>query len=278
MTHRYPELEWGENPEKHIIHSDEIITLLSEVYSRLAQRNSKLQLASSSFIKSPDILHIVTMCNLLFDTIPMQLNGRLNSLVTTQEQIDRFLKEDFSDIGDCKFLTIIAAYICSVLLRLPVVISIRHYSGHPILYITLQDQVYKISFLHTGARVDIFQGDNPFDLTENHSYDSDFHDEDLPYERLILYWKVSNAIFVLDAMNILRRCVVNYAQNPQDYSRIFKEVTLLLKNSGIYHNSIVSYWEGEMDRVSSLWQDPRVRATPENFAIAVEKSLRFTND
>ena len=274
MTDRYPELEKC-CYEELIIDQNQTFELLEPAYTKLVEQYPILDELVLELNEIKDIHSLNNVCQFLFSTIEMKDNhGNLNPLISTREQLERYGSDSFDGFGDCKLLTILTAYICNINAEIPPNISVRNHSGHPVLFIQINNIPYKISFLHEFCEIKEFTGEDPFVLSEQQRFDPSFIDEDFPGDRLILYWDVNSAMFVLDCINILRRCVVNYVLDPQKYDVIFNEVITILNNSGVYHNSIAHYWEQEFDRVKDILSyNPSVSS--DIIRNIIIKSLRF---
>lgn len=272
---RYPELS-NECIEDLIIEKSSILGLLDSLYQELVNENPKLGEKVEKLVAYKDIYLLQELCEEIFETIPMKdEQGEVHPLISTKEQLERYIKGDRKDLGDCKLLTLFTAYICVIKAQIPTAISIRNYSGHPVLFAELNDKAYKVSYLHESLSIKLFEGvNNPFDLTQEQRINTGFLDTDFPNDQSILFWNVTEAIFILDCMNILRRCVVNYVLDPKKYEEIFNHTEEILKNSGIYHNSILLYWEGEFGRIKHMYTDPRNK-DPIKLREMIIKGLRF---
>jgi hypothetical protein len=53
-------------------------------------------------------------------------------------------------------------------------------------------------------------------------------------------------------------------------------VAEILRNLGVYYNSIIYYWELELDRIKDMLTFPGARIKPAKFREAVIRDLRFS--
>lgn len=245
---------------------------------KLLNSSEDLKILVDTFLVSKNPEDLQQICSALFANLPIETGGVYHPMLPTQQQLNAYLSDEMQNMGDCKLLTIICAYICNVMANIPSLLSVRSYNGHPILYLNLPAGAYKISFRYNGPTVKPYRGENPFDLTAEDEYQPGFTDKDFKVgeEQSTLYWDILNAVYVLDCLNVLRRSVVNLVLNPTFYLAEFTGAIQYLKTSGIYAEPVIDYWETEMDRVSDLLRDPRSSKDKQEFRLGVISSLRFT--
>ncbi len=234
------------------------------------------QVESFSLRKDPEELQ--KLCDILFQIFPIETEGIFHPLMPAQFQLESYISGKLDSIGDCKLLSIICAYLCNIISSVKVLISVREYNGHPILYLDLPSGVHKVSFRHSGPRVKKYSGESPFTLTARDEYDSEFMDKDFKAgeEQSILYWDILNAVFVLDIITVLRRCLVNYSLNPAFYTETFKKSVVALSLSKVFSDPVIEYWQAEFSRITDWWGHSRSRLNAESFRQRVIDSLRFT--
>lgn len=280
FTRLYPEIENSDSvPVKNLSeYREELKRDIVQTCSKLIKSDQDLATLVSSFQKTKSTEYLQEICSKLFELFPIETNDIYHSMLPTSIQLKAYLSDKLENIGDCKLQTIICAYISNVIAEIPILFSVRQYNGHPIMYLQLSEGVYKVSFRYTGPTVKKYNGNNPFNLTKEMAYNPDFIDRDFKTgeEQSILYWDVINAIYILDNVNILRRCLVNYASNPDYYSEIFNRTVQGVKQSNVYSEPITEYWEIEMRRIKDIWSDPRTPKDPSRFKQLVVDSLRFT--
>lgn len=273
-----PEIVDVTDQRKFTSYRQELKQLLIESSNKLLIESDEVNKLVDKFLVSKSSQDLQLLCNELFNLLPIETNGIYHPMLPTYAQLQRYLSSDMQNIGDCKLLTVVCAYICNVMAGIPSLLSVRSYNGHPILYLNLADGVHRVSFRYNGVVVKPYRGVSPFELTAEEAYDSNFTDKDFKVgeEQSTLYWDILNAIFILDMLNILRRCVVNFAFHPDEYLSEFESVIQYLEQTNIYSEPVICYWVSEMERVSSLWRDPRSNKNPEAFTQQVIDSLRFT--
>lgn len=273
---RYPEISASYNPKDLIIEPANILDALKLGYDTLAVEQPEIYEITDRLCLYQNLPDLIQLTDIINTKLPMQNDaGELHPLLTTRSQIESMVNNKLSGVGDCKLLTIMTAYITSGICRLPTLTSIRCYSGHPILYVELQEQPYKVSYLHEKPRISPVADLDMFELRREQVYDTNFIEEDFPNDKSILYWNVRDAIFVLDCMNIMRRSVVNYAIDPTYYATTFTEAANILNDSSIPARPVLNYWENELDRITSMYNDPRAPQDPQIFKKRVANSLRF---
>ncbi|MCA9387265.1 hypothetical protein KC669_04495 [Candidatus Dojkabacteria bacterium] len=251
---RFPELNTT-NPNELLLDLDNLEINLERLATILLNENKGLDFAVQEFSKDTSLPNLKLLCEMMVLSIPMiNTSGQLHPLMSTQEQIQKFLDGQRDGIGDCKLLTILTTYFISHIFEMPTVVSIRSYSGHPILFTNMKSQNYQISFLHKEPAVKHNVQSDPFSVISADHMSDYFDDPDFPNTKSLLYWRVRNATFVLDGMNILRRCVVNYAFKPNFYTEIFKQTSMLMYEAELFADPIIFYWETELDRIKEMYQ------------------------
>jgi hypothetical protein len=254
---RFPELD-PDCTNSLVLDTYRLESRLGSIYNNVVEVVPELESAVFDLQINHTEEALKRVCQIVFDVFPMQDNeGSEYPLITTQEQIERLSNGETDGVCDCKFLTIFTTYIVSKLCSLETNVSIRSYSGHPVLYVKLNEEPYKISYLHGKPYIDQYTQGDPFEIGvgDNTSY---FNDYEFTNSRSILYSKVRDAIFVLDCMNLMRRAVVNFVLDDYKYLQIFESAASILAISGIFHEPIVDYWRMELDRIMDL-HEMRIR-------------------
>lgn len=274
----YPESLQDFNPFDLNSYKRDLKNNIKSIYTLVCEQYPGLLELVNQFIQCKDKESLQKICEFLFRIFPIATDEKYHPMQGVMFQTQRYLQCDFNRIGDCKLLTLLCAYICNSLANIPVLISVRPYNGHPVLYLGLPFGVHKVSFRYGGPVVKPFKGEIPIDLRRKEEFDLSFSDSDFRAgeELSILYGDVLGAFYVLDAINILRRCVVNYSTNPEYYRNMFYEQVKLLGSIHINTEQVITYWQAELDRVEHLFLDPRVNCSTQRFKELVISSLRFT--
>lgn len=282
MIDRYP----GVIPDKldeALLNRGELENNLELVHQVATLSVAEIQDRLTQFGEMPSIESLEQLSQSVVKAFPLyDSTGELNPMYTTEEQIRKVITDEKDGIGDCKLLTIYTTYLTSSLLRLPTIVSVRVYSGHPVLYIKDDQVTYKISYLHEKPKVNSYSKnqEDPFDLIDRDTEVTIFQEPDFTHSRSLLYWKVRDASFVLDGINLLRRCVVNYCIDPNGNKQIFEEVINRLQTEEMNTSPIITYWESEMERIIDLYQQALLfsgsRFSTDEFRNKIIKSLRFS--
>lgn len=250
---RFPELE-VDCTNDLVLDTSALESNLGRLYSMVVERLPELESAVFDLQINSDEESLHRVCSIVFDAFPMRDDsGREYPLTTTQEQIERLSTGELDGVCDCKFLTIFTTYVVSKLCGLKTNVSIRSYSGHPVLYLKLKDRAFKVSYLHEKPYIGEFLDEDPFEMGvgDKTRY---FNDPEFTNSTSILYERVRDAIFVLDCMNLMRRAVVNYVMDDYKYLQIFERAASILAVSGVFHEPIVNYWRFELDRIMDLYE------------------------
>lgn len=257
-----------------MLNVEEVETQLSQIFNRYLAEEDKLKNIISGQTP-PGIDQVTAICQWIFERFPMQNKDGLFPLQTTESQIsDELDNQDFTPKHkDCKFLTILAVYIFSVQLKISTIVSVRVYSEHPILYIKLGEQIYSISFLHSGPKIK-HKAMDPFSLLQENAHYPNFLDCEYPETKSILFWRVRYAILLLDAVNIFKRCLLHYAQNPNSYSQIFSTAVTHIQTFPIHWHPFVEFWQSEFERVTEMYKDPRCPKDPSLFYSRIAQSFK----
>ncbi len=204
------------------------------------------------------IMFVANVVNLEFPIVDE--NRNLYPMKTVQEQISEWLTCDNNSKkpADCKLVSLIFAYILIIHLQIPTALSIRIYSGHPVVYCKPNNgKVYRISFLKDGPDIKSIEDLDGVDFEEVQRSKSIRH-YDIFLNNSILIWRVSEAAVLLDFINLLRRCLVNLPNNPEKYTKIFNDLVTNLSNYGLDHQLtdvtelIINYWESEKNRLEHI--------------------------
>lgn len=280
---RYPEVP-QENLESLLLHIGNVESGLEQIFRISTSNNNLLGVATERLNSLPDSFSLAQFTDAVHKTFPMRDgNGNMHPLLTTQEQLNFFLdRQNIADlgVGDCKFLTIFSAYVFSKL-QIPSVVSIRSYSGHPVLFAAVEGQSFKISYLHEKVSFREFNDDNPFGKFEESSMVTNLVDKDFQDDQQLLYFRIRNAIYVLDCMNLMRRAVVNVSLNEEKAKSQFDLVKNMLINSKIPYGDVIEHWKMEFERSVYMLEYLRDR-TPYSESVIADihksdfiKSLRF---
>lgn len=272
---RYPPLTESD-PSSLVFEQNSIYKIMEAVYNVLTREQPALLGMVEKLVDSKDYISLESILKEIHRIIPMKSGNELYPLLSTREQLLRFLKGERGGFGDCKFLTILTAFICIAKVGLTTVISIRKYSEHPVLFVSLQGTAYKISFLHTNPEIKQFSDDNPFDVSPELKVNGSFKDNDFQNNKSILFWYIREAIFVLDCINILRRCVVNYVLDTDKNLANFSKVIIALKSSGIGIEAVINYWELELERIQEMIRCNSLTQNPQRLRQIIIGSLRAT--
>lgn len=253
MIDRYPSIL---EPVSEYLTSDadDFVHRLREAFNRCVEIQPRISEHCQELIANPTFDEFNLLCMSINNAIPMlDYDGREKVMVTIHEQMEQFRDDgNLDSAGDCKLLTVLTAYVTSRVCNLPTVVSIRNYSGHPVLFTQIKDVNYKLSYLHTGPKIDPFTDDDPFYFNKSTTREP-FTDSEFQTGNQILYYDVKKAMFVLDCINLLRRAVVNYPLDPDHYANKFAEIITILSTSETSAQSVIEYWQGELDRVMYIY-------------------------
>jgi hypothetical protein len=188
-------------------------------------------------------------------------NGEPHPKFTTIEQIKQFqqIREgrnyNLGKLcnGDCKLQTLLAAFILNKILGQRVLISVRRINAHAVLFFEVFGSIYKVSFSHEEVIYKKFEDQDLFSYLNEQTRTISIKDSDYSSLNSILYFSVIDALTVLDCINLMRRCVVNYIYDPDKYAQIFQCIVKYLKSTGIYYGRIIETWEFELERVQDVY-------------------------
>lgn len=257
---------------------EELISTSENLHEILPHALDKLDINYHAFLDSPSENTLRELANEIFNRLPMSnKSNQLNSLLTTREQLSYFMNDALEDIGDCKLLTIITAYITSTLGNHPTLISIRNYSEHPVLYVKLHENAYKISYVHKEPYIKEMMEITIFESLGHDDVDEGFEEEEFPNSKSLLFWSISKAISTLDHMNLMRRCLVNLPTNPSFFYDMYQKAKDSLASSQCFSLPIIEYWESEMERIKDMTELGLVLGTsPHIIKNNIIRSLRFS--